>query len=68
METVVKESCEWVMDHPEVLEALETILKGQKAILRKDLASELEKRRLTNRGNMTRLGYYVRSHLQFHAF
>jgi predicted transcriptional regulator len=68
MKTVVKEPCEWAMDHPEVPEALETILKGGKAILRKDLASELEKRRLTSRGNITRLGYYVRSHLQFHAF
>lgn len=68
MKAVVKEPCEWVMDNPEALEALERIITGQKVRLRKDLASELEKRQLISKGNITRLGYYVRSYLQHSGF
>jgi len=68
MKDVVKEPCEWAMDNPEALDALDRIITGRKVKLRKDLALELEKRQLTSNGNITRLGYYVRSHLQENGF
>jgi predicted transcriptional regulator len=61
---VIKEPCEWVIDNPEALSALERIIEGQEVRLRKDLASGLERMQLTRRGNLTRLGFYVHNHLR----
>lgn len=64
LKAVIKEPCEWIVDHPEAFDALERIIAGQKATLREELASQLEKMHLTKKGNITRLGHQVRSHLQ----
>jgi len=52
LETVTSGPYYWIVDHPDALEALEKIIAGQKATLRRGLASELEKMQPARKGNM----------------
>lgn len=63
-ETLTRKPCAQITENPRVLNALEKIVVEKEANLAKGLESELEKLGLTNKGNLTRMGWVVYDRLR----